>query len=870
MSTPKLTSNTLIRQVDLPTWEWIRQMPAVSSGLSSASAAGNSNFHPEHGRYIYFLVASLSFWRYDTWSDGWMQLSPPPFATTTCSDMDFIGDAGPEGRVIAATGTTLQIAYAPGRCLETFEVRIIGGTGRGQRRTITSQAEAVVADRGIATSVGAGVTSQLIDSTKAWAINQWVGYSVRIEFGSGVTQFRRILYNDATSITYCSHAKYTENFRAAPAQLAPLPVGSSTVYSIESSEVTVNAAWATTPDATSQYRVCSGVIAYTYFNSPFPLFYCISEDVWYIGSGPTLATVPSTESRLTATSATTCNWANGMATSGSTTTLVDSGANWEAGEWIGKWVWISSGTGEGQIRKISANTQTQLTWVSVGTAPDSTSKYAIEGYDAGTATSGGASTLTDTAQAWEVDRWANYSIRIVYGTGKGQRLNILSNTATVITTVQPWASCFPGAVDPDATSVYLIQCDDSTLYSVHTNNAVILRTSIENGISYSGSLIDAGVVCNASAQYGDFPPVAIVSTTGTTTQTVTTANPHGFKTGWSIKHAGDTGASAVANNITATITVTGANTYTYPAPGSAAAWTIPAGSTSVLRDSSKAWGVNEHAGKLVRFSNAVLGVGGISTQASAYIVSNTATTLTFGAAAALAPIAGFSNYVITKLNAIGSMDAGVATGAGQLTTALVDTTKSWPVNIHVGRRLRYLSHLGESTEVLITANTATTLTFAASTLPVAGATAYAILPQVVRGAGTCLIFQSAGSRAEQRGRYLYSHRGGALVGIDRFDITSGKHTLLCRLTQSETLTTGSMSTYDGNDRIYYTKEATLRMFCLNLITGVVSAAPQMPYVAGTATVGNRLVIITTKDRLKYLIVNRHSNVEMFRTLLFWE
>jgi len=872
MPTPKLTTNTLIRQVDLPTWEWIRQMPAVSSALSSGCTAHNGNFHPSHGRYVYYFVGTVQFWRYDTWSDGWMQLSSPPFATTVLSDVGFLGDYGPEGRVISATGTTLDIAGIPQRVLETMEVRIIGGTGRGQRRYITTQAEPVVADRGIPTTVLAGVTSTLTDTTKAWTINQWVGYSVRIEFSTGVNNVRKILYNDATSITYISHAKFSENVLSAPAQMSSLPVVTNSIYSIESSTLTVETAWATTPDATSRYRVLSGAIAYTYTGFPSPTFYNIAEDLWYIGASPTLIMAATgTESRLEASGETQCTWWNGIATAGSTTTLTDSLANWVTDEWIGKCVWITSGTGEGQLRKISANTSTQLTWVTVGTAPTTTSRYSIEGYDAGVATSGAASSITDTAQAWTTNQWTNHRVNIVFGTGKGQSLNVLSNTATALTMVQPWASCFPGAVSPDSTSVYLIVCDNTVLYSAHAPTSTILRTSLKNGISFVGAEIDQGNCCSGSARYGDFPPVAVASSTGTAgTVTITTVNPHGFRTGWTILHAGDTGASAVQNNISAVITVITATTYSYVAPGSTAVWVIAAQTTSILKDSSKAWTASEHIGKLVRFSNATLLISGSSAQATAYISANTANTLTFGAATAAAAFSGTSNYVITKLDAIGQQDSGVATGVAQGTTSLADTSKTWVVNIHTGRRMRYLSHLGEAAEVLILNNTATALIYAPATLPVAGATAYAILGQATRGLGTCLEFQSGGSRAAMRGRYLYSFRGGATIGIDRFDITSNVCLQMSGLQQFEVLGSGTMAAYDGEDRIYYTKDATNRMYCLNLVTGIVSASPQIPYVVGTAHIGNRMTVTVTRDRLKYLILNRHSNVEMFRTLLFWE
>ena len=868
---PKLTNNNLIRQVDLPTWEWIRQLPQASGGLTSACAAQNGIFHETHGRYVYYLVANVNFWRYDTWSDGWMQLSSPPFNTTTLSDMEFIGGYGPTGRVLAATSTTLEIAGIPGRALESYEVRIVGGTGRGQRRQIVTQNEPVVADRGIPTSVAAGTTATLTDTTKSWAINQWAGYSVRIEFSTGVNQVRRILYNDATTLTYVAHANYAANVNATVAQMGTLPAAGASIYSIESTTLTVETAWATTPDATSIYRVLSGGIAYTYSASLAPCFYNIAEDTWYLGASPSAAlAAAATESRLVACNETQNIWWTGKAASGTAHTLVDPEANWDVNEWVGKLVWITAGTGEGQIRRITANTATQLTWADNATPPASDSRYAIEGYDGGVATSGGASTLTDSTQAWATNRWVNYRVTIVFGTGRGQTLNILSNTATELTLVQPWASSAANAVTPDNTSVYLIEADDTVVYSAHSLTAAILRTSLTNGITHIGARIDQGAVVPAAAKYGDFPPIAVVSTSGTTTQTVITMIPHGFRTGWTITHSGDTSAAAAQNNISAVITVTGQNTYTYSAPGSTAAWLISSSSATTLKDSTKNWSTNEHAGRLARFSTGVPAIGGASTQATAVIASNTSNTLTFAVGTGSIPTSGSSNYVITKNDAIGRQDGGIATGAGQTTTTLQDTSKTWVTNIHVGRRMRYLSHTGEATEVAITANTANTLTFAASTAPVAGSTAYAILGQVARGQGLCLVMQSGGSRADQQGRFLYSHRGGATIGTDRFDLTTNQCLQMASLQTLETLSTGTMTCYDGGDCIYFTKDNTQRLYCLNMVTGVISCGPQTPYVAGNATIGNRLTITETRDRLKFLIFNRHSNVEMFRTLLFWE
>lgn len=77
--------------------------------------------------------------------------------------------------------------------------------------------------------------------------------------------------------------------------------------------------------------------------------------------------------------------ADSTATSGDTSTVNDTNASYTADEWnsdenlVGGYaVWIYSGTGSGQIRTITNNTDTALTVSPVfSTAPDNTSKYRI-------------------------------------------------------------------------------------------------------------------------------------------------------------------------------------------------------------------------------------------------------------------------------------------------------------------------------------------------------------------------------------------------------------------------------------------------------------------------------------------------------------
>jgi hypothetical protein len=71
--------------------------------------------------------------------------------------------------------------------------------------------------------------------------------------------------------------------------------------------------------------------------------------------------------------------------------------------------------------------------------------------DSGTATAGGNTTLTDSAQTWDTNEYANFVVFIVSGTGAGQKRTIASNTATALTVSTAWT------VNPNTTSVYSIR-----------------------------------------------------------------------------------------------------------------------------------------------------------------------------------------------------------------------------------------------------------------------------------------------------------------------------------------------------------------------------------------------------------------------------
>lgn len=95
----------------------------------------------------------------------------------------------------------------------------------------------------------------------------------------------------------------------------------------------------------------------------------------------------------------------------------------------------------------------------------------VGAFATGTATSGGASTLTNSGKAWATNQWANFQVRITAGTGIGQVKSIATNNGTVLTITGTWA------VNPDATSVYAIEGNDDFLYLAGNGAVAMYRYS---------------------------------------------------------------------------------------------------------------------------------------------------------------------------------------------------------------------------------------------------------------------------------------------------------------------------------------------------------------------------------------------------------
>lgn len=192
----------------------------------------------------------------------------------------------------------------------------------------------------------------------------------------------------------------------------------------------------------------------------------------------------------------------------------------------------------------------------------------------------------------------------------------------------------------------------------------------------------------------------------------------------------------------------------------------------------------------------------------------------------------------------------------------------WKTNAFVNRKCKVLAGGGSYLELTITANTTTALTVAGNATAT-GSSPYAIIDNPVRGVGTSLSWAPGLTDITKRGSFLFSSRGGATIGFDRLNIQVDNWDLMSTSPQMETLGSGSMYAYDGGDRLYFTKDATMRMYYLDLDTNLLNGAGMYPYAAPTAQVGNKMEIFTTIDGLRYLWLNRTAQVECFRQLLWY-
>lgn len=370
--------------------EYCAVNPSGNTAAGTFVVSDKSDIIPGHDTG-YYVGGASAIWNYNADQDSWMQIPNSgiagTFAAGSCGEFRAI--SAPAGVLTntasAGTTTTFTTALTIVRNLIGCRVRIVGGTGSGYEGTITNNT-----------------------------------------------------------------------------------LGSNSI-------ITVTPASGVAFSATTQYQIFAGSLWFMNAGTSAVGFsvYDRATNVWTARSVTNLPTAWGTDAQLVSTPSSSSNSTvavfSGVATGGTATTLVNTNASYGVNALVRGRVVITSGAGAGQWQWISSNTATAITlegnWnLPVGKTsvvnPDATSNYVINSlaFQQGLVTSATTTTVVDSGKSWATNAWANYQVRIVYGTGAGQFRTILSNTSTTLTVSSAWTTT------PDSTSIYRIEGNDDFMY----------------------------------------------------------------------------------------------------------------------------------------------------------------------------------------------------------------------------------------------------------------------------------------------------------------------------------------------------------------------------------------------------------------------
>jgi len=451
-----------------------------------------------------------------------------------------------------------------------------------------------------------------------------------------------------------------------------------------------------------------------------------------------------------------------------------------------------------------------------------------------------------TASTMVQDEYKNFELRIVSGTGIGQAKEITSNNVNTFYVSSAWETT------PDATTSYQVWRDVGKIFLVGGNYADLLQYSTDRDQWTPGRIFDDGQANNLAVTRSGHKPIALNSITRTATGmklpgTITTSGAN-YRINDILSVTG-IGSTLRVTNVDATGGVTGTELLTVgtgatvgakattvsPAGGVGCQITLAAGDIDFTELAATPYQHNLKNGDVVTISGAT-GTGAAKFNGTYTIIGTPSTT-------------SFSYCSVG--------DPGAATATipfSQSTTLLVDCTKNWTINEHVGKLVQTSSNAILSTGQTrrIVSNTATTLTFATATAPVNGTSRYIIHDIKAYGTGisnngrvgggssgfatggstTTLIDTTknweTNSWAKIVGRKLRITDGtGAGAEIS---IISNTSTTLTFATQSFTVDTT-------------TRYVIMDAFGMVSGAGAISTIPTAPTVAGTGyAVGDRLAV----------------------------
>jgi len=728
-------TNNLKGVVDQPVWEWGRFSPVASVALSAWATADDGL-----DEYIYYL-ANTTLFRYSVKSDTWMQLATNLFTPVTTISLRYSKYSGNRGRILGLNPLNPSLVKIPflksGTALLNKEFRIMTGPNAGYEGSISYVENENIEDFGVVTS---GSTAVITDATKKWKTNQWVGYSVRVTFGTNVSQQRTVIYNNDTSLFFIDNNYQMHETWDNVGFFSTPTAGGSTVttnYVISSQYVALNPPPSAPLTDKDRFVVFTGGLwAFTgQSGAPFAAltYYDVLTDVWYnktIPNGLYVSAV-GTDFSIERTGEIGGSFLSGNVTSATNRRVTDSSLALAKDLYRNYQIRITAGLGKGQRRRIAASGtnyfEVNRKW---DINPDATSQYKIYG---------------DTDNFWFMGNGqsAMFKYHIEYDlwtSGSAFDHGIMSSISATVAGSYP-VSVASGVRNtngiltvntvPVAGGLNYRIGDVITLSTTGINGKVTVETVSATGAVLTVSLrrCGSGYGVGTSATTGGTGTGCTIGITSVgVVGYISTNINHFFKIGDPVSI---TGCSEAAWNNTYTIIGNDQTTNTtFDIAITATANMVNANtlSTSLIVDPTATWDINEHVGRLV----ATFSPGPAGAVSWMRITSNTATTLTL--TAATGNVAVGNRYVIQDCAALGrdtqyrqtdKQPEGFATSGS--TTTLVDTTKSWIPSSWAGYRVRIIAGTGLGNEITITSNTETTLTYPIQTFTPDITTRYQIM-----------------------------------------------------------------------------------------------------------------------------------------------
>jgi hypothetical protein len=822
-------TNKLVPVLDNQTYEFLR--PNFTANNSAAN--GTNCFRKDlKDRYFYYFTGTGGIVRGDMYNDTGIgsQIGLPPFGVAnTVANMTY-SEEGYKGQVISSTPNTVKAAFCGSRNIFVGkQIKITNGKGKHQIRTIVSIAPPVVEETMVPTSETISSTwsstQAIVDSTKFWEINRWMGYELKVLTSTGQNNIRPILFSsrNGIAISEAALAGVRDDWgRYMPGDIS-ITAGSQSIIQIQASIATLDKPWDIEPDKTSFFEVIGTDSLYflTVASAPWVTqIYDLATNTWQVRT--TNAFTPSNPTDLTMDSFSSLTSAIelGYVTSNTNLSVVDVGKNWIDNDYKNMIFTVLSGAGEGQRRVIDRNTSdTIVLYRGLDIPLDTTSYYEIK------QDTNKLYLQTNTTQRWQIynedeDVWMQNN----YWYDKGFFNNLLLTPTGATSGFSP----IP------VTSI--------------TRTAGVTRIEIT---TVRPHLLSTGDVAQLT---GATDPLYNISVTLTATGN-TTLSANAIST---------PAANAVASN-TFTTSIVFDNSKNWATNQ----W-VGFGLLSI--------GTGLQSGGII---TPVMRRITANTNNSLTVTPAYASAPTAGARYYIVNLKPAGVDVVD-----GETPAkdgyGICTSSS--TTGVVnDTTKNWTPNIHVGKRVAIISGTGSFTETTVTSNTSNSITTAATTTTFDTSTVYAILGASIQPIpnNTNMLVNCADNTTLNRGKYIYYNPGSNNTAafrmtMLRYNVCSEKWELFQPNYENASTTTifagGAQCTYDFKDRLYFTPGgSSLSLLYMDLNTFKVENAGSFPYV------GNNNNFFRVKSFPMYrvsddLIFAYYLSINggfMYRTLIFY-